>query len=100
MHVISKAALEVFWLKHPNAKAPLMAWYRIVSQTSFENFAAINSSFNSADYVSPFIVFNIGGNNFRLICVAHFNRQKLYVREVFTHAEYDRWNKTLKSKKS
>lgn len=100
MHVISKKALEAFWLKHPAATAPLEAWYRIVRSSNFENFAEIKRAFNSADYVSPYVVFDVGGNNFRVISVIHFNRQKLYVREVLTHAEYDRWSKSYRSKKS
>lgn len=100
MHVISKKALEVFWLKHPVAKVPLEAWYRLVSTSSFDTFLEVKQAFNSADYMPPYIVFNVGGNNFRVISVIHFNRQKLYVREVFTHTEYDRWSKVYKSKKS
>lgn len=100
MHVISKKALEAFWLKHPMAKSPLEAWYRLVNMSSFDNFADVRQSFNSADYVTPYTVFDVGGNNFRVIAVIHYNRQKLYIREVFTHAEYDRWNKANRSKKS
>jgi len=100
MHVISKKALETFWIKHPAARTPLEAWYRLVNASSFDSLTDIKRTFNSADYVVPFIVFDVGGNNFRLITVIHFNRQKLYIRDVFTHAEYDRWNKTNRSNKS
>lgn len=99
MHIISKKALQMFWVKHPQAKAPLEAWYRVVSLTSFEHFAAIKQAFNAADYVPPFTVFDVGGNNFRVIAVIHYNRQKLYIRNVFTHADYDRWSQTNRSKK-
>lgn len=47
-----------------------------------------------------YVVFDLGGNNYRIISVIHFNRQKLYVREVLTHAEYDRWSKSYRSKKA
>ena len=79
---------------------PLEAWYRLVSTSSFAAFVEVKQTFNSADYVPPYIVFNVGGNNFRVISVMHFNRQKLYVRDVFTHGEYDRWSKTERSQKS
>lgn len=79
---------------------PLEAWYRLVGLSTFESFHEIKQTFNSADYVPPFLVFDIAGNNVRVIGVAHFNRQKLYIRGVFTHAEYDRWSKTYRSKKS
>jgi mRNA interferase HigB len=100
VHVISKKALAAFWLKHPAATVPLEAWYRIVRDSNFANFVEIKHTFNSADYVSPYVVFDLGGNNFRVISVIHFNRQKLYVREVLTHSEYDRWSKSNRSKKS
>ena len=100
MHVISRKALEDFWLKHPAARVPLEAWYRLVSTSSFDGFLDIKKTFNSVDYVAPYMVFNVGGNNFRVIGVIHFNRQKLYVREVFTHAQYDRWSKANRSLKS
>lgn len=100
MHVISKKSLEVFWLKHPAARVPLEAWYRLVAQSEFDDFLWIKKTFNSADYVQPFTIFDIAGNNFRVVSVIHFNRQKLYIRGVFTHSEYDRWSKANRSKKS
>jgi mRNA interferase HigB len=52
------------------------------------------------DYGAPYTVFDVGGNSFRVIAVIHYNRQKLYIREVFTHAEYDRWSKALRRTRS
>jgi mRNA interferase HigB len=91
MRIISKKALQAFWLLHPSAKEPLLAWHTIISKTSFEHFAHLKQTFGSADWVKPFVVFDIAGNHFRLICVIHFNRQTVYVRHVFTHLEYDQW---------
>ena len=92
MHVIAKKALEEFWLLHPNAKPPMESWYKIVVRTSFSSFDEIQRTFNSADYVDPFTIFNVGGNNFRIIAAIHYNRQKLYIRHVLTHSDYDRWS--------
>jgi mRNA interferase HigB len=49
--------------------------------------------FSSADQVGKLTVFNIGGNRVRLIAAIHYNRRKIYIRAVLTHAEYDepRW---------
>lgn len=99
MHVISKHALAAFWLKHPAARAPLEAWHRLVRASSYLSFVELRNTFRSADYVPPFVIFDVGGNNFRVICAIHYDRQKIYIREVFTHAEYDRWSKTYRSKK-
>ncbi len=99
MHVISKHALTAFWFKHPAARTPLEVWYRLVKSSSFSSLAELKNTFRSADYVPPFVIFDVGGNNFRVICAVHFDRQKIYIREVFTHAEYDRWGKTYRSNK-
>ena len=95
MHVISRKALIDFWTVHAQARAPLSAWYRIVSEARFTDFASVRRSFNSADVVArAFVVFN--ANSFRIVAAIHYNRGKLYVRHVFTHAEYDRWSTRLK----
>jgi mRNA interferase HigB len=99
MHIISRKSIEVFCLKHPSAKPSLLAWYRIVSTSDFENFTEIRQAFNSADYVSPFTICDIAGNKFRVIAAIHYNRKKLYIREVLTHADYDRWNKSYRRKR-
>jgi mRNA interferase HigB len=89
MHVISKKKLRKFWEQNPKAKSPLEAWYQIVKHAEWGNFAAVRQTFNTADAVGRFVVFDIGGNKYRLIAVIHFNRGKLFVRHVLTHAEYD-----------
>jgi mRNA interferase HigB len=88
-----------FWTLHPPAKGPMAAWYKVICGTMFANFAAVRSAFNSADKVGRFTVFNVGGEGYRVVAAIHFNRQKLYVRHVFTHAEYDRWSARLRSGK-
>lgn len=100
MHVISKKALTDFAFKHPRARVPLMVWHQLVSAAGFLNLSEVKKTFNSVDYVDPYTVFDIAGNHFRVITVIHYNRQKLYIREVFTHAEYDHWNKAQRSRKS
>jgi mRNA interferase HigB len=100
VHVISRKAIEAFWIKHRAAQTPLEAWFRIVRKLSPATFSEIKRTFNSVDYVAPYTVFDVGGNSFRVIAVIHYNRQKLYIREVFTHAEYDRWSKALRRTRS
>jgi len=66
-----------------------------MDRQSFSNFASLRSVFPSADQVGDLTVFNIGGNKYRLIASVHFNRDKIYVRHVLTHLEYDKgeWKK-------
>jgi len=90
MHVISRKALRTFWEGHPNSEQPLRRWDTIVSTSDFGAFAELRETFPSADIVGELAVFNIGGNKYRLIASIHYNRRKVYVRHVLTHAEYDR----------
>mgnify|MGYP001374581192 FL=1 len=90
MHVISRKALVVFWERYPDSKEPLLRWYKIVGKSEFTSFESLRATFPSADKVNDWIVFNIGGNKYRLIALIHFNRGRLYIRHVLTHKEHDR----------
>ena len=57
--------------------------------TDFKNFAELRTAFPAADNVDDWIVFNIGGNKYRLVTSVHFNRGKVFVRRVLTHKGYD-----------
>jgi mRNA interferase HigB len=61
-----------------------------MTANQFVGFDELRKVFPSADRVGELYVFNIGGNKYRLIAALHFNRHKAYVRQVLTHAEYDR----------
>jgi mRNA interferase HigB len=89
MHVISKKKLREFWEKHPKAKSSLEAWHQVAEHAEWQSFPDVRKTFNSADAVGRFVVFDIGGNKYRLIAVIHYNRGKVFVRHVLTHAEYD-----------
>ena len=90
MHIITRKRLIEFARIHPDARASLNAWFTIVRKTDYTSFASLRVTFPFADQVDRFTVFNIGGNKFRLIAAVHYNRKKMYIRHVLTHAEYDR----------
>lgn len=89
MHIITRKALVQFWERHPDSQAALQRWFKIVQKTDFHNFAELRAAFPSADQVDHWVVFNIGGNKYRLIASIHFNRNKIYIRHILSHAEYD-----------
>jgi len=95
MRVISRKPLRQFWEQHPDSEMPLARWFKIMEQTDFKNVAELRAVFPTADLVDQWIVFNIGGNRVRLIVSAHFNRNRIYIRRVLTHREYDKgsWKK-------
>lgn len=91
MRVISNKALIEFSTKHPDANVPLQIWRKTIEAGTFAGFADLKRAFNAVDKVGAFYVFDIGGNKFRLVAAVHFNVQKLYVRHVFAHKEYNKW---------
>jgi mRNA interferase HigB len=89
MHVITRKRLNEFATKHPDTESSLAHWYGIMRKNRFANFAQLRETFPYADQVGKFTVFNIGGNKARLIAALHYNRNKIYIRHVLTHKEYD-----------
>ncbi len=90
MHIITRKTLIEFWEKHPDSRNALTRWFKIVQKTEFNSFAELRAAFPSVDKVDQWVIFNIGGNKYRLIVSVHFNRGKVYIRHVLTHAEYDK----------
>ena len=89
MHLTSRRPLKLFWEKHPDAEPSLQHGIKAVESASWENLAELRKLFSSADQYKQFTVFNISGKKYRLIVVIHYNRQRVYVRHVLTHREYD-----------
>jgi mRNA interferase HigB len=89
MHIITRKRLNEFAEKHPDDKISLLRWYKLMQKATPQSFAELRATFPTADKVGKLTVFNIGGNNLRLIAAIHYNRQKVYIRAVLTHAEYD-----------
>jgi len=81
--------LNEFAKLHPDTKNALAQWYQLVKGNEFASFVELREMFPSADQVGKLTVFNIGGNKVRLITAIHYNRQKIYIRAVLTHSEYD-----------
>ena len=88
MHVISKKKFREFWSAYPRARSPLESWYQVAKYADWATFQDVRATFNTADTVGRFVVFNIGGNKYRLIAVILYDRAKVYIRHVLTHAEY------------
>ena len=89
MHVISQKRIREAVAGHPRHEGALLAWYRLVKTGTFENFAALRSTFPGVDKVGRFVVFNIAGNSLRIVSAVHFNRGRVYIRDILTHSEYD-----------
>jgi mRNA interferase HigB len=92
MHVITRQSLVTFWKKHPDSETSLRLWYKIALHAGWKTFVEVREVFPSADQVGNLTVFNIGGNKYRLIVLLDYEYQKIFIRHVLTHAEYDKDN--------
>jgi mRNA interferase HigB len=75
-----------------SAKAALQRWRTIVSSSDWRNFAELRRTFPHADKVGNAVVFDVGGNKYRVIAAVNFQRQFVYVKVVLAHADYDKDN--------
>ncbi|MBO5634137.1 MAG: type II toxin-antitoxin system HigB family toxin [Bacteroidales bacterium] len=91
MRVISKKTLVVFYQNHKDAETALEEWYQKTTDADWENFSQIRQTFNSADYVgNNRVVFNIKGNQYRLVTLVLFKIKMIYIRFIGTHKEYEK----------
>ena len=89
MHIITRKRLNEFAALHPEARSALQHWYREMKARNFSSFVGLRRVFPAADQVGKMTVFNVGGNKVRLVAALHYNRRRVYIRAVLTHAEYD-----------
>jgi mRNA interferase HigB len=97
MRIISIKKLRYFWNspEHPDAEPSLKAWHQTVKSCDWTCFADVRKTYSTADSVGGKVVFDIGGNKYRLIAVIDYEGHKVFVRHVLDHKEYDkgRWKK-------
>ncbi len=89
MHIITRKRLNDFASAHPDIKSSLARWCKLMKSGRFQSFAELREVFPNADQVANLTVFNIGGNKVRLVAAIHYNRQKVYIRAILTHTDYD-----------
>jgi len=91
VNVVTKRVLQAFWTAHPNARSPLVAWYDHVRAAEWLTPQDIKNDFRSADFVGDNrVIFDIGGNNYRLVVRVSYTFKQVLVKFVGTHADYDK----------
>lgn len=90
MRVIAVATLRAFWKRHPDAEQPLKAWYEEASHAAWTRPSDIKAQYRQASILkNRRVVFNIKGNDYRLIVALAYQLQIVYIKFVGTHEEYD-----------
>ncbi len=91
MVIISKSIIRDFAEKHKDIEPSLYNWYELTASADWKNFNEVRNTFNSVDAVgNDRYVFNIKGNNYRLIALIIFKARTVFILFVGTHAEYDK----------
>ena len=110
MHIRNEEKLTEFAQRHPNTRSALNRWRALMEQESFGSIVELREKFPHADLIQvnvrerlptgssvtvkrTWTAFNIGGNKVRLLVSMQYQLRHATIRKVFTHAEYDAWNK-------
>lgn len=92
MQVLGTASVERFLRQHAAARGPMARWVQIVRAAEWRDVTDARRTLPTADAIrgTNLTCFNVGGNNFRLVTAVSYQRQEVIVRELMTHAEYDK----------
>jgi len=93
VRIISRKTIREFWEKHPDAEHALEAWYHDAKRAVWKTPADIKSVYRNASFVgTDRVVFNIKGNQYRLVVAVQYQHGIIYIRFIGTHAEYNKIN--------
>jgi mRNA interferase HigB len=92
MQVIARRTLKEFWARHPHAEGPIRAWFAVAAKARWANPADIKRQFGgTVDFVGDNrVIFDLGGNKYRLVAHISFTFGRVLVKFIGTHAKYDR----------
>jgi mRNA interferase HigB len=96
MRIIARSTLRNFWELYPDAEQPLKAWYDEASRAVWESPTDIKNTYRNASIIANNrVVFNIKGNNYRLIVHVRYDIEIIFIRFIGTHKEYDNIDATI-----
>ena len=91
MRILALGTLREFWSRRPDSEIPLRSWYALASRADWRSPAEIKAAYRNASIIANNrVVFNIKGNDYRLVVAVHYNRRMMFVRFIGTHREYDK----------
>jgi len=91
MRIISKKTLVDYWKQNPSAKAELEAWYAEAKEANWTKPVDVKAKYGNASILKEGrVVFNICGNNYRLVVWINYDYRIIYIRFVGSHKEYDK----------
>ena len=96
MNVIVPRTIRDFIEQHPESETALREWYNALRRNDHPHFASLREAFvvdvARNDQDDPVHIFDVAGNHYRVICFVNYENQTAYIKYVFTHREYTKWN--------
>ena len=89
MRIISPKKIREFWEKYPESESVMRDWINRVYDADWDNFSDVRKTFNHADIYRCCVIFDVGGNKYRIIAKIQYEYKKVFIRFVLTHFEYD-----------
>ncbi len=90
MRLIALSTLKTFWIRHPDAKQPLLAWHEHVKHADWQSPTDVKTDFGSASILQDGrVVFNLAGNKYRLVAWINYPYRVVYIRFLVSHRQYD-----------
>lgn len=93
MVLVDEKLLFYFATRHADMAAPIARWSKVLRGVDCSSFNELRRIFPSADYVRPYTIFNVAGNNARIVTLIDFESRTVVIRQVLMHAEYDKWSR-------
>jgi len=91
MRIIALSTLRAFWVKHPDVEKPLCAWYALASRANWRAPSDIKETYRDARLTANNrVIFNVKGNDYRLVAAVRYYRGLMHVRFIGTHRQYDK----------
>jgi mRNA interferase HigB len=88
MQLVGRERIAEAMRRHPTARASLTSWFQVTEQATWKSLVEVRQVYPHADFVNSWTVFNIKGNDFRLITRVNYRQQVVNIRAMLTHAEY------------
>jgi mRNA interferase HigB len=95
VNIISRKALRQMMKQHAETTTALESWWKVSKAARWKHLEQCRATFSAADQVGRCLIFNLMGNNYRLITVVSWRNQRIYIKALLTHREYERntWRK-------
>jgi mRNA interferase HigB len=91
MQIIRISVIERFLIHNASARKPMTEWFKKAEMANWRSFADVKNTFNSVDYKKPYLIFDIAGNNYRMLTQVDYPIQTITVIKIGTHKEYEKW---------